>query len=157
MYIILYTKDENALNEFVTTIKEKYMVELDPTNINWKYAIDRTDITTSYDLSDLPITYDDIKSIIHCQFMLVESRDYVKITQVFINSTEVDKTTIQADGIDTVTFSNAPVGTITIKNSEEVSGTIEGTDTFATTIAGTYNITIICDGYEDFTTTIEAI
>jgi hypothetical protein len=76
-----------------------------------------------------------------------------------VQTTALNKLTLNADGIDSIAISSTPTGlfkAINVMTGEAVSGEINGSDTFSTTIPGTYQITITAFPFLDFTTTVEA-
>ena len=82
------------------------------------------------------------------------------VTERPTQSTELDKSTLTANGVDVINITGAPTGTFTATNTttrETVTGSISGSDTFSTTVAGTYEIKIESFPYLDFVTTVEAI
>ncbi|CAB4169139.1 hypothetical protein UFOVP1516_88 [uncultured Caudovirales phage] len=82
------------------------------------------------------------------------------VTDRPIQTTVLNKTTLNADGIDSIEFTNVPNAKIFISGKTRetsIVGEISGSDTFSTTIAGTYKVMIQAFPYLDFKTTIEAV
>lgn len=153
---LLKTKNTETISRFEALVTERYSIlPVYLENINWGNHSDESATYTAYDLTSV-IDYRLIQKELGI-FILYIGNGFGCTFHAETNPTTVDKTTIQADGIDVVTISNCPSGVLTITNSQTISGAISGTDTFATTIIGEYHLTIVSEGYEDFTTTIEAI
>lgn len=77
------------------------------------------------------------------------------LTQRPAQTTQVDKTTLTANGIDKVTITNAPANAVMEVNGQTAS--CANPDYFSTEIAGTYELTVSVWPYIDFKTTITAI
>lgn len=162
MNILLYTKEETELVKFTSYIETTYQFTpvLNET-FDWAGVTNQSDRVTIYTIPDSIFNITEIRTTMgSTRVSAIEGDSYVKTTFHITPVIALDKTQIIANGIDEVTITNCPTGVFTATNistNEEISGAISGFDTFSTTIVGTYNITIECEGYETFTTTIEAI
>jgi len=160
--IILYTKDQGEIDEFLSYMGITYLsapLTL-AVDFDWTGVSDQSAITTIYTFPDSTLNLVEYGKNIKVKTITVEGNSYLTYFSFTTPSTSLDKIEFQADGVDSIIISNTPSGTFTATNLDTgdiVSGSIVDTDSFMSTIKGTYQISIVCEGYEDFNATVEAI